>query len=95
MRKKMLEKRLARLEAKKAKLVERSNASQDAAEVRAMAEELDDLNAEIEETRGELDAIIAEEKEAEERSKAVPQGATLVNAGIVGAYAQQTNFFLL
>lgn len=91
MRKKFLEKRLARLEAKKAKLVERSNASQDAAEVRAMAEELDDLNAEIEETRGELDAIIAEEKEAEERSKAVPQGATLVNAGIVGAYAQQTN----
>ena len=90
MRKKILEQRLARLQAKKAKLVERCNASADANEVRSLTEELDDVNAEINETQQELDAINAEEAAAggsdpqpengEQRSNVpVPNNATLVN----------------
>lgn len=90
MRKKILEQRLARLQAKKAKLVERCNASTDANEVRSLTEELDDVNAEINETQQELDAINAEEaaaggsdpqpEDGEQRSNVpVPNNATLVN----------------
>lgn len=83
MRKKVLEQRLARLQAKKAKLAERCNASTDVNEVRSLTEELEDVNAEINETQGELDALneeeaAATEPETEERSK-VPANATLVN----------------
>lgn len=76
MRKNILEKRLARLESKKAAIVARCNASQDAAEVRSLTEDLEDVNAEIEETKEELKAI--EEEEARSAS-VVPQNATLVN----------------
>lgn len=89
-RKKVLEKRLARLQAKKAKLAERCNASTDVNEVRSLTEELEDVNAEIEETQGELDAIAADEaagapepqpeEGGEQRSNVpVPNNATLVN----------------
>lgn len=91
-RKKVLEKRLARLQAKKAKLTERCNASQDVNEVRSLTEELEDVNAEIEETQAEIDAIDEDgegagnepqdngknEPEGEGRSF-IPQGATFVN----------------
>lgn len=56
-RKKVLEKRLARLQAKKGNLKERGMASQDPAEVKSINEQLEDLNAEIEETQEEIDAI--------------------------------------
>lgn len=83
MRKKVLEQRLARLQAKKAKLAERCNASTDVNEVRSLTEELEDVNAEINETQGELDALneeeaAATEEKTEERSN-VPTNATLVN----------------
>ncbi len=85
MRKKILEQRLARLNAKKAKLVERCNASTDANEVRSLTEEMEDVNAEIRETEAELEAIAAEgtpegsaEGETEGRSN-IPANATLVN----------------
>ena len=85
-RKKVLQKRLARLQAKKAKLVERCNASTDVNEVRSLTEELEDVNAEINETEEEIAAIPDDEPETpaepaedpEQRSK-VPAGATLVN----------------
>lgn len=60
MRKKILEKRLARLTAKKNALVARSQASTDVAEVRQINDELADLNEEIAETQEELDAIAEE-----------------------------------
>lgn len=91
-RKKVLEKRLLRLQAKKAKLAERCNASADVNEVRSLTEELEDVNAEIEETQGELDAIAEGEaaagaepqpQDGEQRSN-VPTGATLVNP--LGSY---------
>ena len=56
-RKKILEKRLARLKAKKDKLKSRALASQDAAEVRSINEKLEDLNDDIAETQEEIDAI--------------------------------------
>lgn len=62
MRKKTLEKRLARLQAKKSKLAARALASQDANEVRSINDELEDINADIEETQEEINAI-DEEKE--------------------------------
>ena len=98
-RKAILEKRLARLEAKKAKLVQRSTESQDVNEVRSINEELEDVNAEIEEAKEEIKAI--EEEEAarandpattpvEGRSQ-VPANATLVNPTTVGHFDQGAN----
>ena len=102
-RKKILEKRLARLQAKKTKLTERALASQDAAEVRSINEELSELNEEITETQEEIDAISVEGEggdptsntseggtEPQQRS-AVPTNAQHVNGDIaVATYRQQT-----
>lgn len=98
MRKQILLKRMARLTAKKTKLVERCNASQDATEVRSLTEELADVNAEIEETQDELNEIEAEEKrqaeaqtQLEQRSAGVPANATLVNGNTntVGSFTTE------
>lgn len=92
MRKKVLQKRLARLQAKKAKLVERCNASTDVNEVRSLTEELEDVNAEINETEEELAAIPDEEeppvepKDGEEERSKVPTNATPVNMGITATF---------
>jgi len=61
-RKKVLEKRLARLQAKKAKLVARGQASDDANEVRSINEQVDDLNEDIADVQAEIDAIDEDEK---------------------------------
>lgn len=90
MKKAILEKRLARLNAKKSTLTARAMASQDVNEVRAINEELADINAEIEETQAELDELNKEEN-AEEQRAAVPANATLVNGSIVGAFTQGAN----
>ena len=93
MRKKILEQRLARLRAKVAKLSERAKASTDAAEVRRMTEELEDLYAEIGETQAELDAIAEEEKaeeNKEEERSADPAKTTLEGAQILGAFKADT-----
>ena len=82
MRKEILEKRMQRLLAKKTKLSERCNASEDASEVRDLTEQLEDVNAEIAETQAELDEI-----EAEESRSSVPAEATLKNGNILGAFS--------
>lgn len=102
-RKKILEKRLARLQAKKTKLTERALASQDAAEVRSINEELSELNEEINETQEEIDAIEddtrggdptsnpAEGSTDPQQRSAVPTNAQFVNGGIsLGSFTQQT-----
>lgn len=61
-RKKILTKRMQRLQAKKQALTARALASNEAAEVRSINEQLEDVNAEIAETQEELDAIAEEEK---------------------------------
>ena len=92
MRKKVLQKRLARLQAKKAKLVERCNASTDVNEVRSLTEELEDVNAEINETEEELAAIPDEEPaapaepEGEEARANIPANATPVNMGVAASF---------
>ena len=86
MKKAALEKRMLRLLAKKAKLTERCQASTDAAEVRDLTDQMDDVNAEIAETQEELDAIEAEEKAAEEARSNPPADAKLVNGAVVGQF---------
>lgn len=83
MTKEFLTKKLARLESKRAKLDERCKASQDAAEIRSMTEDLADINDEIEEIRAEL----AELESAEQR-QTPPADAVQHNAGIVCSFTQ-------
>lgn len=103
-RKKVLEKRLARLQAKKTKLTERAMASQDASEVRSINEQLTDINEEIAETQEEIDAIEEEQRggdpasnpgeggEGNQQRSNPPTNAPHVNSGIPHAtYTQQTN----
>lgn len=96
MRKQILMKRMARLKAKKQKLIERCNLSTDAVEVRSLTEEVEDVNAEIEETQEEINAIEAEEErqaqaqvQLEKRSAGVPADAQLVNGNVNGSFVQQ------
>lgn len=90
MRKKALEKRLARLQSKKSNLVARANASQDVNEVRAINEQLEDINAEIEETQEEIEAIETEERTAQQSAVEVrteiPANAQLVNGAVAGSF---------
>lgn len=85
-RKKILEKRLARLTKKKNELKTRALASQDANEVREINEQLEDINAEIEETQEEIDALVdesGEPDEGEQRGAApvVPQNVVVEQRG--------------
>ena len=97
-RKEILEKRLARLIEKKNGLAARAAASTDVNEVRSINDALSDLNAEIEETQAEINALEEEEKAEEERAKQleneqrgkVPEGAKLVNGGIVESFGLKT-----
>lgn len=89
MRKKFLEKRLARLIAKRDTLTQRALASEDANEVRSINDELAELNEEITDTQDELDAINADEAAAaaqEEQRATPPATATHVNAGVVASF---------
>ncbi len=92
-RKKILEKRMQRLLAKKQKLSERCSASEDVNEVRDLTEQLEDVNSEIAETQEEIDSLDAEERQlqAEAETRAVaPVNAERVNGNIVGAFGQTT-----
>lgn len=89
MRKATLEKRMQRLLDKKSKLAARCEASEDAAEVRDLTEQLEEVKADIEETQEELDAIKAEEEAAqapEEERSAVPETAKLVNGAVAETF---------
>lgn len=96
MRKKILEKKLARLQAKKTGLVARCNASADVAEVRSLTADLEDVNAEIEETQAELDAIAADEARSNNPASAdyfstpAPAQAQAVNGQVRASAQMQT-----
>lgn len=90
MHKKFLEKRLAKLIAKRDELTQRALASQDADEVRSINAQLADLNSDIEDVQDELDAIRADEaaaEAAETRAAQPPADAQPHNAGIVGSFS--------
>lgn len=102
MRKDILKKKLARLQAKKTSLVERAKASQDVNEVRSINEQLEEVNAEIEETQEELTGIEEEEKRNSnpqtsgqqatgEQRQAPPANAQTVNGGIAASFSQNPN----
>lgn len=88
MRKKRLEKRLAKLMAKRDNLTKRAMESQDVNEVRSINEQLTDINDEIEDVNEELKEIEDEEKKKNDdnqRSQQPPAGAVQVNGGITAA----------
>lgn len=82
MRKKTLEKRQQRLLNKRNELTQRALASQDAAEVRSINEQINEINEDLEDIREELAAIEAEERNANPPAvnEPVPAGAQQVNA---------------
>ena len=82
MRKKILEKRLARLQTKRAALIAKGNASEDVNEVRSINDQVTDIDAEISETQEEIQAIDAAEAEA----RSAAQATVPVNGQIVGAF---------
>lgn len=93
MRKKILEKRMLRLQAKKKKLDERCAASTDVNEVRSLTEELDEVNDEIAEVQEELDAIAEEERAATQtddmtQRQQPPANAQLVNGNVTASFTQ-------
>lgn len=83
MRKKILEKRLARLQEKRTALIAKGQASQDVNEVRSINDQIADLDAEISEAKEEIEAIDAAETEA----RAAAQSTAPVNAGIVASFS--------
>lgn len=94
MRKKRLEKRLAKLMSKRDTLTARALASQDAAEVRSINEQLADINDEIADVNEELEEIKAEEARAQQQAaqpvegrQQPPANAQTVNGGIVASFA--------
>lgn len=100
-RKKFLERKLNRLIGKKKTLAERCDASTDAAEVRALTEQLNDINDEIDEIREEISMLEAEQREQPqpepeedpepqpepEQRMAPPAGAEFRNGTILGAFS--------
>lgn len=81
-RKKILEKRIQRLTAKRDALKAKALASESAEEVRSINEQIADLNADIEECTEEMNSI---EDSADTRS-AVPANATVVNPNVNGSF---------
>lgn len=84
MRKAILEKRLGRLQARKAELKARAQASEDVAEVRAITAQVEALDEDIADVQEELEAIAAEERAA------VPASAEVRGeAAVRAAYGMQ------
>lgn len=90
-RSEIYKKRLMRLEAKKTTLAQRCAASEDAAEVRSLTAELEDVNNEIAECRDLISAAEAEERSDDPVTSdtVIPADARSVNgAQVLGSYAQ-------
>ena len=90
MRKTRLEKKLAKLNAKRDELTARALASQDANEVRSINEQLADVNDEIADVNDEL-AEIAEDEKRAAAPAVVPTNAQPVNGEIRAAFAVQSD----
>ena len=88
MRKKILERRQQRLQAKKNELIQRAQASQDAAEVRSINAQLADINADLQDIADELEAISQEERSAQpvEVGDRIPAGSQEINGEIRGSF---------
>ena len=94
MRKDFLKKRHTRLLEKREALKAKALASSDVNEVRSINEQIEDMNAEINDVADEIAAIEAEERSAAEQGEVrgnIPANATLVNGNVVGAFGQTAN----
>ena len=89
MRKKFLEKRLARYIEKRDALKNKALASNDANEVRSINEQLAELNEEITDIQEEINTITEEEQRS--ANPVPPANAQLHNGAIVGAFNQTAN----
>lgn len=99
-RKKVLEKRLARLQAKKTQLAQRALASQDANEVRSINEQLQEIGEDIVEVQEEIEAIDTEDHidnpvqsepaDPDVLRNGIPQNAQLRGINPVAAFTQST-----
>lgn len=92
-RKKILERRQARLEAKKADLAQRAMDSQDANEVRAINEQLQEIADDLQDIKDEIQAIVDEENAdnagADERAQ-VPANAEMRGVNPLASFPQGT-----
>lgn len=84
MRKKTLEKRMARLKKRLADLKAKALASDKAEEVRAINAQMEEINEDLEDIQDELDAIAEEEARSADPA---PARAQTVNGQIVGAFS--------
>ena len=82
--KKILEKRMQRLLAKRDALSQKALASNDAAEVRSINEQLQEMNEDIADLKSEIEALEEEERNAAPIE--APKNAQKVNGSILGAY---------
>lgn len=90
MNKEILEKRQQRMLNKRDALKNKALASEDVNEVRAINEQIDELNEEITEVREMIEVIDAEARQAEqnaEHREKPPVGAQKVNGGIAGSFS--------
>ena len=89
MRKKTLEKRMARMKKRLADLKAKALASDNAEEVRAINAQMEEINEDLEDIQDELDAIAEEERAqapAAQTRQAQTRQAQTVNGQIVGAF---------
>lgn len=88
MRKKFLEKRMNRLIQKRDALKDQALKSEDVNEVRSLTDQINDLNADIDECREEIALIDAEaaSNDPVQARDNVPASAQLVNGSVVGSY---------
>ena len=89
MRKKILEQRLARLQEKIGKLKARGLASEDVNEVRAINEQIEDLQADVADVQAEIAAIDEEARSADPVAATDPVPATAQRVGGVVATTQR------
>lgn len=91
-RKKILERRQQRLQAKKNELTQRALASDKADEVRSINEQINEINEDLNDIREELAAIEEEERSANPpaANSQVPEGAQQVNASFRQAAEQRS-----
>lgn len=89
-RKKILEKRQQRLQKKKNDLTQRALASQDAAEVRSINDQINEINEDLADIKEELDAIAEEERSLNPPTATdpVPANAQQVNGNVRGQFTQ-------
>lgn len=89
-RKKVLEKRQQRLLKKKNELTQRALASQDAAEVRSINDQIADINDDLADIQEELDTLAEEERSANPPAagEQAPAGAQSINGNVRGSFPQ-------